>query len=159
HQCVSPVCHVSRSRISNSRTELHVADRPAGGPPRAEDFSLAVAGPVYRLLERLGGGVHPLPHVAPRIAVLGMPTWGPLLLLTASEGTAVGGLVSLPLLRDFSIYGRFLLGIPLLVVAETFVDPALRTVLREFSEGRFLHDNDRPAMDDIIADATRLTNS
>jgi hypothetical protein len=49
-------------------------------------------------------------------------TWIPLLVLSAVEGTAIGHRVRLPFLYDFAAYTRFLVAIPLLILAEGLVE-------------------------------------
>jgi hypothetical protein len=45
-------------------------------------------------------------------------TWVPLLVLSAVQGLAMGHRVELPFLYDFAAYTRFLVAVPLLILAE-----------------------------------------
>jgi hypothetical protein len=72
-------------------------------------------------------------------------TWLPLLLLSIAEGTAWGNKVRIPLLRDYSIYGRFLVALPLLVAADVFIDPFIGRVLSAFNSSAIIREGDLPA--------------
>jgi hypothetical protein len=61
-------------------------------------------------------------------------TWVPLACLSALEGVLFGHNVSLPLLYDFSIYGRFFLALPLIIIAEVVIDPKISHVVTTFDE-------------------------
>ena len=98
--------------LLESRTDM------GGTPPALEDFSIFVGGPVYDFLLRIGLVRLGFPNILRRIVVLVAVTWLPLLLLSLKDGFAFGHQVRIPLLYDFSMYGRFLLGLPLLILAE-----------------------------------------
>ena len=97
------------------------------------NFSLVIGGPFYRTLRRLKL-VEPAPNIRGRILALLALTWLPLVILAAAQGAALGGKVKLPLLRDFSIYGRFFVGLPLLIIAEIVIDPWIRRVVSIFND-------------------------
>jgi hypothetical protein len=105
----------------------------SSGSSIVENFSLVVGGPFYAVMRRLKL-VEPAPNIRGRIAILLILTWIPLSCLSALEGTALGHNVSLPLLYDFSIYGRFFVALPLLVIAEVVIDPKIRRVVATFEE-------------------------
>jgi hypothetical protein len=65
--------------------------------------------------------VEPGPNVGGRIATLFTLTWVPLACLCALQGVLFGHKVSLPLLYDFSVYGRYFVGLPVLVIAEVVI--------------------------------------
>jgi hypothetical protein len=98
-----------------------------------KNFSLVLGGPFYALLRRLKL-VEPAPNIRGRIAMLLILTWVPLACLSALEGVLFGHNVSLPLLYDFSIYGRFFLALPLIIIAEVVIDPKIRHVVTTFDE-------------------------
>src|SRR6516225_8593528 len=129
-----------QAREASSTDELHRAG--AFDPSIADHFSLVTGGPFYRALVRMRL-VEPLPNLRLRIAVFVLVTWVPLLALTLVEGTATGSKVGIPLLRDFSVYGRFLLGLPLLIVAEAIIDPWIQRVVSFFNTSGLVSDEDR----------------
>src|SRR5215467_3632472 len=104
----------------------------SGSPLPLDDFSIVVGGPVYDFLLRVGLVRIGLPNILRRIAALVALTWLPLLLLSLKDGFAFGHQVRIPLLYDFSMYGRFLLGLPLLMLAEIVIDPTIRRSVQEF---------------------------
>ena len=88
-------------------------------------FLLMEGGPLYRLEKRVGLIREHAPFTIRRAVVSVFITWLPLLILSAIQGRAVGHNVTMPFLRDFSAYARFLLSVPLLLVAEVFLGPRI----------------------------------
>jgi hypothetical protein len=124
-----------------------------------QDFSLILGGPLYQLFCRahLCGKV--LEMLRRRILVLCGVAWLPLLLLSMVEGNAWGRAVKLPFLLDFEVYARFLLALPLLIIAELVIHERMRTVVRQFLERDLIPDNVRDKFDAAIKSALRLRNS
>ena len=58
------------------------------------------------------------PYLARRAILSILLTWVPLLVLSAVQGLAIGHKVELPFLYDFAAYTRFLVAVPLLILAE-----------------------------------------
>jgi hypothetical protein len=85
--------------------------------------------------------------------------WLPLLVLSALDGTAWGSAVQLPFLMDVEAYARFLVAMPLLIIAELVVHDRMRPVVREFLESDLIPDNERQRFDAAITSALRLRNS
>ncbi len=81
-------------------------------------FSLVAGGPTHRLQERLGLIKGESPYLARRAALSVLLTWFPLLVLSAAQGLAIGHRVRIPFLYDFAAYTRFLIALPLLILAE-----------------------------------------
>jgi hypothetical protein len=133
--------------------------RSAPPPPEAYDFSLVLGGPLYQLFRRArltGDGLELLRR---RIAVITIFAWLPLLLLAAIEGHAWGGMVALPFLYDLDAHARFLIALPLLVVAERVVHQRMRPLVGQFVERGLIADAGLPRFDAAIASAVRLRNS
>jgi hypothetical protein len=125
--------------------------------PHEDDFSLVLGGPLYQLLRRahLTGGALELWR---RRIVLGtLVAWLPLLLLTALEGHALGG--ATPFLLSVEVHVRFLVALPLLIVAELVVHQRMITVVRQFDERDLIRDEDRARFGAAIDSAFRLRNS
>jgi hypothetical protein len=59
-------------------------------------------------------------------------TWLPLLALSIAEGHAWGDSVKVPFLFDVDVHARFLLALPLLIVAELVVHRRMRLVVGTF---------------------------
>ena len=132
-------------------------DPPATSPIVA-NFSLVVGGPFYALLRRLRL-VEPAPNVGGRIAMLFLLTWAPLACLAALQGVLFGHKVSLPLLYDFSMYGRYFVGLPLLVIAEVVIDPKVRRVISTFDNSGLIGAKALSLYHAALEDILRLRNS
>src|SRR6187431_2292415 len=88
--------------------------------PSEENFSMVLGGPLYQLLLRLRIMREPLGLLTRRIIFISGIAWLPLLLLTVATGKAFGG-VKVPFLYDLETHVRFVLALPLLVLAELVV--------------------------------------
>jgi hypothetical protein len=124
-----------------------------------QDFSLILGGPLYQLFCRahLCGKV--LELLRRRILALCAIAWVPLFVFSLLEGNALGSVVKVPFLLDVEIYARFLLALPLLILAELVIHERMRTVVRQFIERDLISETVRPKFDATIASAFRLRNS
>ena len=146
----------AHARETSSMSKLHPVS--TFDSSIADRFSLVTGGPFYRALVRMRLA-EPLPNLRLRTAVFVLLTWVPLLALTLVDGTAIGSKVGIALLRDFSVYGRFLLGLPLLIVAEAIIDPWIQRVVSTFNTSGLVRDEDRPAYYAALAKTKRLEDS
>jgi hypothetical protein len=123
------------------------------------DFSLVLGGPLYQLFRRahLSGGVLELLHR--RIIVITLVAWLPLLVLSVLDGHALGGGVTLPFLHDIETQIRFLIAIPVLIVAELIVHVRLRPVVQSFVKRNLVVREELPKFNAAIDSAIRLRNS
>ena len=94
-----------------------------------------------------------------RAIVLSLLAWLPLLLLSALQGRALDGSVAVPFLRDWEVHIRFLVALPLFVVAELVVHDRMRFVVRQFLERNLIPESALPRFDAAIKSAFRLRNS
>ena len=127
--------------------------------PAPPDFSLILGGPLYQLLRGAHLTGDALQLLRRRIVVLVLLAWAPLLLLSLADGYAWGEARGLPFLRDFDVQVRFLIALPLLIVAELVVHHRMRSVVGVFLERRLIPDAARAPFDAAIAAALRLRNS
>ncbi|QDV30259.1 hypothetical protein Spb1_21870 [Planctopirus ephydatiae] len=123
------------------------------------DLYFERGGPIQRLGERLAtskGLGHSL-----RLRILGFLalTWFPLLIFALLEGRALGASPQESFLLDFGTYARFFIAVPLLLVAELFVGPRLRSAGIQFVQGGFIEPEDYPAFDRAIARVARWRES
>jgi hypothetical protein len=134
---------------------------PFGQDVRQEpqDFSLVLGGPLFQLLRRAHVTGDALELVRRRTIVVALLAWLPLLVLSALEGHALGGSVAVPFLRDVDVHIRFLVALPLLIVAELVVHQRMRPVLRQFLERRLIPASASGSFQAAIASAFRLRNS
>jgi hypothetical protein len=138
---------------TDSQTGQEIADSTV------QNFSIVLGGPLYDFLLRRGFVHLVLPNVARRIALLVALTWLPLLLLSFKDGLAFGNQVRIPFLYDFSTYGRFLLGLPLLLIAEIVIDPTIRQAVAEFVHAGVVSGQELPAFENVLKRTQRLRDS
>jgi hypothetical protein len=123
------------------------------------DFSLVLGGPLYQLLRRAHMSGDALELVRRRAILMGLFAWLPLLLLSALEGRALGERVAVPFLRDLEVHVRFLVALPLFVVAELVVHDRMRFVVRQFLERKLVPASASKRFEAAVAAAFRLRNS
>ena len=90
------------------------------------DFSLVLGGPLFQLLRRAHLSDDALMMARQRIIVISLFAWLPLLVLSALEGWVLGGCTVVPFLLDVDVHVRFLVALPLLIVAELVVHQRMR---------------------------------
>jgi hypothetical protein len=125
----------------------------------SRSFSLTEGGPTYRVEQRLGlirqRSSHMLRSATTAIAI----TWVPLLALSAMQGNAVGHNVAVPFLHEFSVHTRFLLSVPILLIAEPIVGRHWATAARHFVTSGLVIDADFRRFDDAVKDGLALRDS
>ena len=126
---------------------------------RSTDFSLVLGGPLFQLLRRAHLTGDALELLKQRILVISLLAWLPLLVLSALEGQALGGRAAVPFLLDLEIHIKFLIIVPLLIVAELVVHQRMRFVVKQFLERHLIPESAMPGFDAAIASAFRLRNS
>ena len=127
-------------------------------PPPA-DLSVVLGGPLYQLLRRTRLSDDTLALVHRRILAFLMLTWVPLLLLSLFEGRAWWGTVAVPFLLNAEVQGRFLLAMPLLIMAELGVHLRMRKLVAHFFDRELIAPADLPRMNAAVDSALRLRNS
>ena len=127
-------------------------------PPIA-DFSVVLGGPLYQLLRRTHLSDDALALVHRRIFAFLLITWVPLLALSFFEGRAWWGSVAVPFLVNAEVQARFLIAMPLLIVAELGVHLRMRRLVAQFFNRDLIAAEDLPRMQAAIASAMRLRNS
>jgi hypothetical protein len=127
--------------------------------PIESDFSLVLGGPLYQFLRRAHLTGDALQLLNRRVAVLVSLAWAPLLLLAIAEGNVWGGTLQLTFLRDVEMHVRFLVSLPLLILAERVVHERMRPVVQEFLARGLVPDAARERFDAALAAAMRLRNS
>ncbi len=123
------------------------------------DFSLVLGGPLYQLWRRTGLAGDALEMLRRRLVTITLLAWVPLFLLTVLEGHAWGGGGGLPFLKDVEMQSRFLLAMPLLILAELVVHWRMRPVVRQFIDRGLISDARRADFDAAIGSAMKLRNS
>jgi hypothetical protein len=123
------------------------------------DFSLVLGGPLFQLLRRTHLADDALLLVRQRIVVIALLAWLPLLVLSALEGNLWGGSTSVPFLLDIEVHVRFLVSLPLLVLAELVVHRRMRPLLQQFVERNLVPESAMPRFEAAVVSAFRLRNS
>jgi hypothetical protein len=128
---------------------------PLQEPP---DFSLAVGGPVYRLLSRLRPAGRVLQLLRRQAAVSVLLCWVPLAVLSLVQGHFWGG-IKLSFLRDIETHVRFLVSLPALILAEIFVHRRIRPIMKRFVERHLVLPKELPKFYASIDIAVAIHNS
>jgi hypothetical protein len=127
--------------------------------PTPPDFSLVLGGPLFQLLRRAHLSGDALELTRRRVVIFSLFAWLPLLVLSALEGQAWGGGVAVPFLRDWEAHARFLVALPLLIVAERVVHQRMRFVVKQFLERKVIPASASTRFEVAVASAFRLRNS
>ena len=124
-----------------------------------DDFSLVLGGFLFQFFRRahLTGGAGQL--LRRRVFVIAFLCWIPLLLLSVFSGQAWGNAVRLPFLMDIEIHVRFLLALPLLIIAELVVHQRIRPLVNLFLERGLVPENALGQFNTAIKSAMKLRNS
>jgi hypothetical protein len=122
-------------------------------------FSLVEGGPIYRFQQAIGMALPDRHGVVKRALLTTLVTWFPLLLLSLIQNRALNADVTIPFLFDFAAGIRFLIGLPLLVVAEFMIDPSLSHCVKHFVKSGLVAPDDLPAFEDVIAKTHKLRDS
>jgi len=152
--------------------ELRVREPPAEGRPHGEGgtvnpyplsnsraFLLMEGGPLYRIEKRLGL-IRAHTGLTKRRAVFAAAlTWLPLFILSALQGRAFGHSVPVSFLRDFSTYSRFLLAIPLLLLAELILGPRIAGAAEHLVTSGVVISPDFERFDHAVKEGLRLRDS
>jgi hypothetical protein len=137
-------------------------DASWGGPSHPQDpydFSVVLGGPLYQIVRRAHLSGEALDLLRRRIVVIALAAWLPLLILSALGGRAWGDAVRVPFLLDIEVHARFLLTLPLLIVAELVVHQRMRPVVRQFLERGLIPEASRSKFDAAVASAQHLRSS
>ena len=94
-----------------------------------------------------------------RIVLLTLVAWLPLLVLSLLSGRAWGDAVTVPFLRDISVHVRFLVALPLLILAEVVVHQRMRPIVHQFLARGLIRDTSRARFEAAVASALRLRRS
>jgi hypothetical protein len=129
---------------------------PAAQP---RDFSLVLGGPLFQLWRRARLSGDALQLLRLRMIVIALLCWLPLFVLCAVDGQLLDGPAAIPFLHDFEVHSRFLLALPLLIVAELIVHQRMGRVVSQFLERELVPDEEMARFDAAIAAAVRLRNS
>jgi hypothetical protein len=118
------------------------------------EFSFVAGGPFHRLLRRARILDHDSPAVVRPSLVLATIALAPVLLLAALQ-RAHGGVLD-PLLADFSVFARYLTGIPLIFASEYGLHVRCKRTVERFVQGGYPGDDGVAAIERALHRAQRL---
>jgi hypothetical protein len=124
-----------------------------------KDFSIVLGGPFFQLLNRAHLSGKALELVKKRVIVLVIITWLPLFILSILKGHAWGEGTSLSFVQDIDVHIRFLVALPLFIMAELLVHQRLVLVVNEFQERKLIPEPEIVKFHNAISSALRLRNS
>jgi len=122
------------------------------------DFSLVLGGPIFQLFRRSRLAGDGLELLYRRLLIVTLVAWLPLLLLSML-GSSASSFGRLSFFHDVEVHVRFLVALPVLIVAELVVHSRIRPVVRCFVERRIVLSQDLTRFHGAIDSATRLRNS
>ena len=149
---------MNASRIAVPPRPGETTDQGAAGQ-NFRPFDITHGGPVYKLEKRIRTIKENEPLTKRRAVFGALLTWIPLFVLSLMQGTAFGHSVPVPFLRDFSTYTRFLLAIPLYLLAENIIGPRVVEAAQNFVTSRIVLEKDYKRFEEIIDSGLRLRDS
>lgn len=123
---------------------------------RPHDFSLVLGGPIFELFRKAHLSGDGLGLVHRRVLMITAIAWVPMLLAALATPRA-GAQVSF--FRDVEVQVRFLVALPILIIAELIVHLRIRPVVRSFVERRIVLPEYLSPFEKAIDSAIRLRNS
>ena len=120
-------------------------------------FSLVSTGVIRRFLRRLGI-LHSAHRLRTAFVCLGF-VYLPLVMLSGIDGTAWGNKVQIALLHDFSVYARFLIGLPLLIAAEPIIDQLAQQAASTLNSSGIIRQDEIPAFHAALERIVHLRDS
>ena len=138
----------------------HVEYRAASGMrPGRPDFSLVLGGPTFQLCRRAHLSGNSLEWLRRRVLAVTLFAWLPLLILSVIERHATGAAIHISFLHDIEVNVRFLVALPVLIIAERVVQERISPLVRRFEERRIVVTEDLPAFDAAVNSALRVRDS
>lgn len=116
-------------------------------------------GPLFNIQKRVGLIRQNAPQTKRRAILAALITWLPLLVLSAIQGRAFGHAIPVSFAHDFSTYSRFLLAVPLLLLAENILGPRIAEAAAHFVTSGVVLEKDYQKFDDIVARGLRSRDS
>ena len=124
-----------------------------------EKFKLSSGGLLYRLLIFFRAQKLEDYCIRRRIVLFSALTFLPLLLLSAYEGNLINKDFALSFASDFKSSVRFLIVLPLLIVADTVIDPLIVAIMRNISFSGILSDSGKGILERNFSVLVRRKNS
>lgn len=132
-----------------------VVPAPLKEPP---DFSLVLGGPLYQMFRRAHLTGPTLELLRRRVVFFILVCWVPLAVLSWFEAHFFGG-TKLSFARDILTHVRFLVALPVMILAEVIVHQRIGPVVKRFIECHVVTPEDLPKFYAAIDSALRMRNS
>jgi hypothetical protein len=144
--------------VSPARSECEpVSDRaPTNGRPEIDE--LFGGGPLTTWQRRFGLS-REKPRLALRCLIAVAIGWAPLVLINAYQMFVMGDEAAKTFFSDVAVHGRFLIAVPLLILAESDCIPRFTQVIRNFLTAGLIRDGDKKRYSAAVASCQRLANS
>jgi len=123
---------------------------------RAESFSITRGGPFHVFVTRIFRDAPQHERVVRRAIVAATIAWLPLFVFCIAQGLAFGHQVGIPFVRDFAVNVRFLVALPIFILAEYKIDRRWHKLVLEFFRTSLVHEDQIPLFDSILETITRL---
>jgi hypothetical protein len=127
--------------------------------PEPPPFSLVLGGPLFQLCRRTHLSGEALELSYRQALVITVIAWLPLLFLSVIDRQAMGGTIKIPFLHDIEASVRFLVALPVLIMAELVVHRRTSPLIRRFRERRIVVTEDLPKLNKAVSSAMQLRNS
>ena len=131
----------------------------AAPPDASQEFGLMLGGPLFQLFRRAHLSGNALELVRARMLIIVAIAWVPLMVGALVEGHPLNAQGFVPFLRDADANVRFLVALPLLIVAELVVHHRMRLVAQQFRTRHIVPDEALGGFESAIGSAYRLRNS
>src|SRR6185369_7709303 len=117
------------------------------------------AGPYNRFQSWLGLIKSDAPSVGRRAALVVFIAWVPLVVLSAAQGLALGPTPQESMLLDVAAHARYLIALPLLVIAEAVCPAGLASIAWHFGDAALISEKSRPQYRALLESTRRLLAS
>ncbi len=149
---IDPPSSTNRGDPADGAATVPVPDPCAG-------LGIFKSGSIHHVLQRTGLGGPRKVVLANRFVIVGAVVWLPLLIISIFEGRAFGGSVAVPFLYDWSTHIRFLIVIPLFLLADVITEPQLIKTIRQFQLSNLIPDEDQDSFQENIRRMGELIRS
>jgi hypothetical protein len=126
---------------------------------KSPEFSLVLGGPLFWLCRRTHLAGDGLQFLHREVVAITLLTWLPLLLLSIIERHAIGGAIKIPFLHDIEANVRFLVALPVLILAEFVVHDRISPLVRRFEQRRIVATADLARFGTAVNSALRSRDS
>jgi hypothetical protein len=123
------------------------------------NFSLVQGGPLFQLCRRAHLSGDALQSWHRPVLVITLLAWLPLLFLSVLDRQVLGGTIKISFLHDIEAHVRFLVALPVLIIAELVVQNRTSSLIRRFVERQIVIPEDFPRFKAAVDSALRVRDS